>query len=658
MRHFNHKTMPSTRLQTLLPLFIFLGVAWCSNAASGAGDDDARVAKARAEAMKTFKSDVAPFVTTYCISCHGEKTKEKGVRFDVSLRSPTAPNLAPLWKRAAAQIKSQVMPPGDEPQPSDQERQMMIDWIAGLKQLIPMDPGVYVIRRLTKVEYGNTLRDLFGVDPQIARELPDEVFGAGYTNTLSPSLMEQYLQIANEVLEKILAAPGSPPTELEQRLFGPPPGTGVDKKEAAKKVARSLARLAYRRPASEAEIEVLIRVFSLASDQGKSYPESLRLMLKAILVSPQFLFITPNPDKTSDANSTSEIIALDDHQLASRLTYLIWATMPDAELSALADAGKLRDSAVLAAQVRRLLAHPRSRALFDGFGAQWLGLDKLAGKTFDSEKFPQMTSEMRTAMYDESRLLFEHIVRENLSLETFIENDYAFLNEELAPIYGLKGKITGPQMRKVQLDDSNRGGILTTPGILATSSFPNRTSPVNRGLWVLEQVLGEHVPPPPPNVPPLDVQDKNKIANMTIRQRTELHRVNPACATCHKVLDPIGFGLENFDAIGRWRDQDDTGGAIDATGELPGGDRFRTPKELKRIIAARKDDFCRNLISKLLAYALCRQLGAYDEVVVDQIANTVAKDDYRMQTLIVGVVTSYPFTHRRVSSPGEAPRAK
>jgi hypothetical protein len=203
-------------------------------------------------------------------------------------------------------------------------------------------------------------------------------------------------------------------------------------------------------------------------------------------------------------------------------------------------------------------------------------------------------------------------------------------------------------MRKVQLTDANRGGILGMPGVLATTSFPNRTSPVKRGVWVLEQVLGDHVPPPPPNVPALEKQDHEKVANLTLRQRTELHRTDPVCANCHKVLDPIGFGLENFDAIGRWRNSDDGGGAIDATGELPGGKRFSTPKELKAIIAARQADLARNLTEKLMAYALCRQLEGYDEIVVDRLMENIAKDGYRMQTLIAEIVTSYPFTQRRI----------
>jgi hypothetical protein len=325
--------------------------------------------------------------------------------------------------------------------------------------------------------------------------------------------------------------------------------------------------------------------------------------------------------------------------------------MPDAELSALADSGKLREPAVLRAQVKRLLADRRSRALFDGFGAQWLGLGDLKSKTFDTAKFPQMTKEMRAAMVDEARLFFESIVRENRSVVSFVDCDYTFLNGTLATLYGLEKTVTGPQMRKVKLTDANRGGILGMPGILAVTSFPNRTSAVKRGVWVLEQVLGEHVPPAPPNVPALEKQDKKKVANLTLRQRTELHRTNAVCANCHKILDPIGFGLENFDAIGRWRDKDDSGGAIDAAGELPGGKHFSTPKELKVIIGGRKDELARNLTEKLLAYALCRQLEGYDEIVVDHLMETLAKDGYRVQTLISEIVTSYPFTNHRIQEP-------
>lgn len=623
-------------------------------------NDAAALIRARTESVNTFKNEVSPFISTYCSRCHNDKRPSGDVTFQNLVKNPDGLAFKHLWKRASTQIAAHQMPPvGEDKQPSEKERKAVIDWVAGMKNLQPKDPGPFVIRRLNKREYGNTLHELFGVDPAIARDLPDEVLGAGYTNTLSPLLIEKYLSIANDVLDKSFSPAGSKPTAVQRRLLGEAPAKGEDPRVAARKVARSLARLAFRRPPSDAEVDVLIRVFSLARANGKPYPEALRLMVKATLVSPQFLFITPVKANSSGNTTVSqEMVPLDDHQLASRLSYLLWATMPDSELSALADSGKLQNTVVFAAQARRLLNDPRSRALFDGFGAQWLGVDKLEGKMFDTEKFPQMTAKMRLAMYDEARLLFQEILRKNLKLTTFIDSDFTYLNERLATIYGMEQTVHGEQMRRVTLTDSNRGGILTMPGILANSSFPNRTSPVNRGVWVLEQILGEYVPPPPPNVPSLEKQDKLTIANMTLRQRTELHRSNAVCANCHKVLDPIGFGLENYDAIGRWRTVDDSAGKIDAAGELPGGLHFTTPAELKRIIADRKDDFCRSLTSKLLAYALGRQLEGYDEIIVDQMTDSIKKDDYRMQTLVLSVVTSDPFTHRRVTNTGETPNAK
>ncbi len=605
---------------------------------------DADLAALQAGTRDSFRNTVTPFVTTYCVSCHGSKKRKGQINFQPALKNPGDTTYSKQWKQALANVKTLDMPPDEaDKQPTDEERQAFLDCVAKVKYLSPKDPGPFVIRRLTKAEYGNTLHDLFGVDPAIVHELPDEVFGEGYLNTLSPLQMEQYLGIANDVLDRISALKGAPAAALK-RWFGEPPAPGTDVRVAARNVARSLARGAYRRPPSEAELDVLVAVFDLGRQNKLSYASAVGLMLKAVLVSPQFLYITP----AGEAEAGHDVVPLDDWQLASRLSYLLWATMPDAELSALADNGQLHEPAILQAQVRRLLKDPRSRALFDGFGAQWLGLGSLEGKAFDTTKFPLMTSAMRLAMYDEARLFFESIVRDNRSVVSFVDCDYTFLNATLAPLYGLEKTVTGPEMRKVHLTDANRGGILGMPGILAVTSYPNRTSPVKRGVWVLEQVLGENVPPPPPNVPALDKQDKKTVADLTLRQRTELHRTNPVCANCHKILDPIGFGLENFDAIGRWRDQDDTGGAIDAGGELPGGKHFSTPKELKTIIATRKQDLSRNLTEKLLAYALCRQLEGYDEIVVDQLMEGIAKDGYRMQTLVTEIVTSYPFTHRRI----------
>lgn len=632
----------------LAALFLPLGSGFA--AAPPEGLDFAAL---QADAKRSFKEDAEPFLGKYCVECHGIRRMRGGINFAPALKDPGSMAFSRQWKMALASVKAHDMPPEDaDEQPSDEERQKFENWLGQLKYLSPQDPGQFVIRRLSKVEYGNTLRDLFGVDPAVVATLPDEVVGEGYLNTLSPLQSEQYLGIANEVVTRVLAPDGAPPTEVQKRLFGDPPAPGADLRAAAQTVARQLAREAYRRPPSDAEVDVLLGVFDLARANDLEYPAALRLMLKAVLVSPQFLFITP----ATEAEPGKTIVPLDDYQIASRLSYLLWATLPDSELSQLADRGQLRDPEVLQAQVKRLLADPRSRALFDGFGAHWLGLTELDKQTFDAAKFPQMTGEMRSAMYDEARLFFQSIVEENQSVVRFIDSDYTFLNERLATLYGMEKEVAGPEMRRVKLTNANRGGILSMPGVLATTSFPNRTSPVKRGVWVLEQVLGEHVPSAPANVPELEEQNQEQVASLTLRQRTELHQADPSCASCHKILDPIGFGLENFDAIGRWRDLDDSGGAIDAAGELPGEARFDSPMELKAIIAARENDLTRNLAHRLLAYALCRPLEGYDEIVVDSLMQTIARDGYRMQTLISEIVTSYPFLNHRIQKSENHPR--
>lgn len=629
----------SLKVPVSLRLCLFLCLA--SPGAILAADHEAR----KAEADQFFKDRVTPFIKSYCLPCHQNRRPTRGgVNFSPALNAPGHAAFTEHWKRADARVKAHDMPPKSAPQPSEDDRRMFGDWLAKLKYLSHKDPGPFVIRRLTKTEYGNTLRDLFGVDPSIAEGLPNEVSGQGYLNSLSSLQLEQYLVIADKVVRHMTAQPSARQAQLEKKLFGPSVSPGQDPRKAAREAARSLARKAYRRPPADAELDVLVAAYDLGRRNNLPHTQSLHLMLKAALVSPQFLFITP----AGEARSSDGIVPLDDYQLASRVSYLLWATMPDDQLLSLADAGTLHQPAVLQAQVKRLLDDRHSRALFDGFGAQWLSVGGLQQQVFDPTLFPQMTPSMRQAMYDEVRLFFESIVKDNEKVIRFVDADFTYLNGTVAAVYGLEKKLKGPAMRKVRLSDGNRGGVLGMPGILAATSFPNRTSPVKRGVWVLEQVLGEHVPAAPPDVPALDKQDQATVANLTVRQRTELHRTNPVCANCHQILDPIGFGLEKFDAIGRWRDRDHNGQTIDTTGELPGGKRFSGPADLKAILSGRDRDVARSLVEKLLAYALGRKLEGYDEIVVDDMMEALAGDGYRMRALINGVITSYPFTHRRI----------
>jgi len=607
--------------------------------------ESADEAALRADARKIFKENVEPFVKTYCTKCHGGGRAKANVNLEVDLKDPGRGAAFLHWKKAAANVKVHDMPPEDAAkQPTDEERLRFVEWIGKLKYLSPRNPGPFVMRRLSKVEYANTLHDLYGVNPSIADRLPEEVVGEGYLNSISPLQSELFLEIANEVVGQIVAPAGKVPTAVQRRLFGRKPPEGADLRKAARQVARSLAREAYRRPPTEAELDVLVDVFDLARGKELDFTASLGLMLKAVLVSPQFLFVAPAGEVQPD----EQIVRLDDHHLAARLSYLLWSAPPDAELSALADKGELHTPETLRAQVERLLLHPRARALFDGFGAQWLRVHDLKSQVFDPDLFPQMTPTLREAMIHEARLFFESIVRKNQRVIRFVDSDYTFLNEPLAEIYGLGSSVKGAKMRRVQLEDPNRGGILGMPATLAATSFPTRTSPVRRGVWVLEQILGEHVPPPPPNVPELDAQESKRVEGLTLRQRTELHTKDPVCANCHRMLDPIGFGLENFDAIGRWRDKSEAGVSIDSAGRLPTGEAFSNPTELKRLLAGRESDLARNLTERLMAHALGRRLEGYDEVVVDQLMARIAGDGYRVRTIITEVIASYLFTHRRV----------
>jgi hypothetical protein len=608
-------------------------------------DDSPEAAALRADARKTFKEHVEPFVKTYCTKCHGGGRAKANVNFEVDLKDPGRGTAFMHWKKAVANVRVHDMPPEDAAkQPTEEERLQFIGWIGKLKHLSPRSPGPFVMRRLSKVEYANTLHELYGVSPSIAASLPEEVVGEGYLNSISPLQSELFLEIANDVVGQIVAREGKAPTAVQKRLFGRKPPEGADLRKSARQVARSLARDAYRRPPTEDELGVLVDVFDLAREKGLDYTASLGLMLKAVLVSPQFLFIAP----AGEAQPNEQAVRLDDHHLAARLSYLLWSAPPDDELSALADKGELHQPKTLRAQTKRLLLHPRARALFDGFGAQWLRVNDLERQVFDPKLFPQMTPALRAAMVDEARLFFESIVHKNQRAIRLVDSDYTFLNGPLAELYGLGSSVKGPKMRRVKLENPNRGGVLGMSATLAATSFPTRTSPVRRGVWVLEQILGEHVPPPPPNVPELDAQEPKRVEGLTLRQRTELHTKDPVCANCHRTLDPIGFGLENFDAIGRWRDRNEAGVAIDSAGKLPTGTAFSNPAELKRLLAGRESDLARNLTERFMAYALGRQLEGHDEVVVDQLFARIAADEYRVRTILTEVIASYLFTHRRV----------
>jgi len=360
---------------------------------------------------------------------------------------------------------------------------------------------------------------------------------------------------------------------------------------------------------------------------------------KAVLVSPNFLFrIEQDPPGQTPA-------AVDDHALASRLSYFLWSSMPDATLFALADAGRLSQPKVLEAQVMRMLADPKARALSEQFVGQWLGIRTLGSVAApDPQKFPEFTPALREAMVAEPSEFFAGLLREDRSLLELLDSDYTWVNAELARHYGLDG-VSGKTFVRVSLPDRRRGGVTGMAAVLTQTSYPQRTSPVLRGKWLLEEVFGTPPPPPPPLVATLSANDE-KRDGQTFRQRLELHRKDPNCAACHARLDPLGFALENFDPIGRWRTEV-SGETVDASGQLPGGEAFVGPEALKKVLGARKQLFLRHLTEKMLAYALGRGVEYYDIPAVKNISEAVANDGHRAPRLILEIVRSTPFRLRR-----------
>lgn len=439
--------------------------------------------------------------------------------------------------------------------------------------------------------------------------------------------------------------PAAAPTAWQRELFGAPPGKERSARDAAADIARRFATRAFRRPAVDAEVEHLLEVFALADRAGVTFTQAVALMLKATLISPQFLHLVPHGvDGSGDG-----VVPLTTWQLASRMSYLLWSEPPDEELLARAGDGTLGDAAVRMQQVERLLDDPRARALFTSFGAHWLGVDALQPGRFDHASHPQIDDTLRQAMYDEVALFFDAVVRERRSLLDFVTADHTWMNAPLAKLYGIAWEPTGPTWRRIAFGDDRRRGVLTMPAVLALTAQPHRTSPVKRGIWVLQNILGRPIPPAPMNVPPLDDQDTPANRTLSLRQRAERHRHDPACTGCHRILDPIGFGLEHFDHLGRWRGHDDTGTTVDAAGELPGGLRFSSTTDLLRLIGGRREEFCRTVAGRFLAFALCRPLQDGDVVVIDHIVAATAKDGFRFRTLIAETIASHPFLHRRLT---------
>ncbi len=403
----------------------------------------------------------------------------------------------------------------------------------------------------------------------------------------------------------------------------------------------NIARRAFRRPVGPSELEPYLKLAALARSQGGSYNDGVATAVQAILVAPDFLFRIEHDGAAKTSSSP-----VSQHELATRLSYFLWSSLPDEELLRVAEQGRLRVPGVLAGQVRRMLRDPKANALVDNFAGQWLELRRLESAVPDRDKFPQFEEYLRISMRKESELFLQNMMREDRPVLDLLNAKYTFLNQRLAEFYGIKG-VEGPEFRKVDLTGTRRGGILTQASVLTVSSYATRTSPVLRGKWVLENLLNAPPPPPPPNVPPLEETKAGTSASL--RQVMEAHRANALCASCHSKMDPLGFGLENFNAIGEWRDKDGQF-PIDSSGVLPDGKTFQGSDQLKAILLQNKDAFASAITEKMLTYALGRGLERFDRPAVQQITGKLAAGDYKFSTLVTGIVESLPFQQRRSKS--------
>ena len=710
------------------------------------------------EAADHFRTSIRPALVKYCGDCHlGEEADE--APFLNTQKASEIGKQRTLWHSASIQLHNRTMPPKDSPQPSEHERLRLAGWIETHLRATACEYGDFARyippRRLNRLQYDNTMRDLFGIDLRLSESFPaDGGGGEGFDNNgetlfLPPLLLERYLEAATFVLEKVILVPPqqfeldtdnsvvrkqtngwmvrgsevihradlfrfrltttkppentriilkvdgiqvgrfrwkedtleenvrrSEPIEVRlakglhvfsvhvfnadsislqklrveskgrtvsedqqvrhDRIFITQPADHQDNaRKAASVIVSAFADRAFRRPVTKEESAHYLAAYDRLAERGSPFELCVEQSLKAVLLSPHFLFRIEKPTEAT------EPVPLPDTELASRLSCFLWASMPDERLRNLARDKKLRDGSVLTEEVHRMLNDAKARALFDDFTGQWLGTREVGGrKVPEASIFKDVyKGDLPVDLRQQAAHLMAFVVRDNRSLLELLDSDYAILNQQLAKHYGIDG-VRGDDFRKVVLKDRRRSGVLGLGGVHVITSYPTRTSPVLRGTWILDTLFGTPVPSPPANVPPLKKGKKSNEASL--REELAKHREHATCAACHDLVDPLGFALENFDAIGRWRDKaaDKT---IDVSGKLPSGEEISGPAELKKVLLKRKDDFLRTLTEKMLGYALGRSLEDRDQCAVQKITTAVAADEYRARTLITQVVLSVPF---------------
>lgn len=590
------------------------------------------------------------FLKTYCQACHEAGSAVAGVRLDRFAAPASLRTEAHRWSRLAIRVRNGEMPPKGSPAPDLDAREAFTGWVeAALRREAcagGMTPGPAPIRRLNRDEYTATLRDLLDIHLDVGQSLPaDGAGGEGFDNAaetlfLSPLHSEKYLEAARFAMDF-----AAKEYKSRARILIAAPGGGISPDQAARRILEAFLPRAFRRPVEASDLEPYMALFRAAREQDPAFEPAILFALRGALVSPLFLFRAEPP------NSGSEPRRLDQYALASRLSYFLWGSMPDELLFDIAAEGKLHEPAVVRAMAGRMLRNDKSLNFVQRFVEQWLRTRELtAGHEPDAQLFPEYVrdEELRSDIRLQPVLFLRELLMRDESLLHLIDSRYTIGTSNLAKFFGFEMPLN-PGRRKqpqwVELPEgTNRGGLMGMPAVLTVSSYPYRTSPVLRGTWVMDAILGTPPPPPPADVPPLE-EIAAGAPPKSVRERLTQHRANPVCASCHSRIDPIGFALENYDAIGRWRDEDG-GKPVDNSGEMPDGRKFYGPDQLKTILMDHKDLFVRNLAAKMLGYALGRGLTLADSCTVDAIVAEVRENNYRAQSLIEAIVLSVPFQYQ------------
>lgn len=625
---------------------------------------------------KDLIKTIRPILEQHCFPCHHDTKRSAGISLKnifmgINDTKALIVRDGKVWMNVVKQIESGEMPPRGQPQMSQAESDTLVKAINEIlySSLSASNPGRVVMRRLSHSEYQYSIFSLVGVRYDAQAKFPaDGSGGAGFDNFagtlfLTPLKMERYYSAAEEILDEAHSDEGlwrNVVPESYRKSFWRRIGdwfsgifTKVDPSEgavlAAKEVIVPFATRAYRRFLEPQEAEKLLGLFRKVYegiDSDYRYDLAIKETLKAVLVSPNFLYRyeeeLPVP--------LDHPYPLSNFELASRLSYFLWTTLPDKELFDAAYHNNLQDKEVLNAQVRRMLKDPKARHFAESFVTQWFGISTIReDNPVDPERFPEMTPSLRDAMYQEMSEYFYYVLTGSRNFLELVDSDYTFLNEELARHYGIAG-VQGDHMRRVVVSDRNRGGILGMGSVLAMTSMPLRTSPVLRGKWVLEELLGTPPPPAPPDVGDLP-EEASTDKNASIRDLLTLHRANPTCASCHKRMDPIGFGLENFDPTGRWRNSYGDKPIV-AWDTMPSGEIFSGPAGLKKILLSKEDEFARTLSEKMFIYATGRNVGFTDELFIQRLVKNLKENRFDTEKFIIELVNLEPFRYK-VNDKGE-----